>query len=273
MRIINIDLNPLEKYPYWVVQTGGRDINGNRVIEKVNLQILKGSFNDLGKDIDAIIATSDLQGIVKSDDREYLLGQKLPEFLSMLIEIEFPNLAKNRIGVILCGDLYANIEKRGGFGDVKEVWRAFNKHFKWVIGVTGNHDDFGNSNEFENFKKEKNIHYLHNQVKEIDKIKFGGIGGIIGRNDKPNRIEEKEYLKILKELLLKQPNVILIHQSPDNIDAIKQGNEEIRKVIESSPPNLIFCGHSHWDKPLATLENGSQIVNVEGRVVVLINNL
>ena len=31
--------------------------------------------------------------------------------------------------------------KRGGFGDVREVWAAFSKHARWVAGVAGNHDD------------------------------------------------------------------------------------------------------------------------------------
>ncbi len=42
MKILEIENKPIENYPYWIVQTGGRDINGNRVIEKVNLPILIG---------------------------------------------------------------------------------------------------------------------------------------------------------------------------------------------------------------------------------------
>lgn len=271
MKILEIESEPIENYPYWIVQTGGRDINGNRVIEKISLPILLGKVNGLGQDIDALIATSDLQGTIKDGENEYLLGEQLPEFLSMFIEIEFPKLDKNRIGIILCGDLYANLEKRGGRGDVKDVWREFKKYFKWVIGVAGNHDDFGSLSEFESFKREEKIHYLHGQIKEIDKIRVGGISGIIGRTDKPQRVEEKEYLTILKKLLLKQPSMILLHQSPNVLEDNLEGSQEIRKIIETSPSNLIFCGHSHWDKPLAILENEAQIVNLDGRVLILIH--
>jgi hypothetical protein len=42
MRIIKIQDNPIENYPYLIVPTGGRDKDGNRVIEAVNLPILLG---------------------------------------------------------------------------------------------------------------------------------------------------------------------------------------------------------------------------------------
>jgi hypothetical protein len=43
----------------------------------------------------------------------------------------------------------------------------------------------------------------------------------------------------------------------------------LRQVLESLPPALVVCGHDHWDSPLTTLDNGSQVLNVAGRVVVL----
>lgn len=269
MKITALHDEPIEHYPYWIVKTGGRDKHGNRVIEKVNLPILLGKIRGLGQNIDALIATSDLQGSVKEGENEYLLGEKLPGFLSLFLDIEFPYLDKNRVGVVLCGDLYANLEKRGGIGNVKEVWRAFNKHFKWVVGVAGNHDDFGSQKELEGFKREENTHYLHGQIKEIDKIKVGGISGIMGQTDKPNRVEESEFLAMLKKMLLKQPSMVLLHQGPNDSDGNREGSDEIRNILEASPPNLIFCGHTHWNKPLATLENEAQIVNLDGRVVLL----
>lgn len=48
-----------------------------------------------------------------------------------------------RMGAILAGDLYSVPEanKRGGYGDVADVWSAFASRFAWVAGVAGNHDD------------------------------------------------------------------------------------------------------------------------------------
>jgi Icc-related predicted phosphoesterase len=272
VKIIEISEIAIENYPYWIVKKGGIDKNGNQTIQEVDLPIFLGKIAHLGENLDAIIATSDLQGIVKHDDKEYLLGEKLPEFLSIYLELEFPKLDKNRIGILLCGDLYANLEKRGVGGNVQNIWREFNKYFKWVVGVAGNHDDFGNIHEFNAFRNEQNIYYLHKDIQKIDRLNFGGISGIIGRSDKPQRVEEKEYLMSLKKMLLKQPSSILLHQSPDVKAEDLEGNEAIRKVIESSPQNLIFCGHSHWNKQLVVLENGTQIVNLDGKVLVLIND-
>ena len=53
------------------------------------------------------------------------------------------------MGLLLCGDLYVRpaLDARGGLGDVRPVWRAFARHFRWVAGVPGNHDAFGTPSE------------------------------------------------------------------------------------------------------------------------------
>ena len=90
MKIVELGIEPIEFFPYLNIQTGGRDILGNRIVSKIDLPILIGLVKNLGNDIDAIIATSDLQGTVKDGETEYLLGERLPEFLSMVLELEFP---------------------------------------------------------------------------------------------------------------------------------------------------------------------------------------
>ena len=159
-----------------------------------------------------------------------------------------------------------------GLGDVKNVWRMFEEKFGTVVGVAGNHDSFGTAEEFEKFKREKGINFIEKEIRKIESIEVGGISGIIGQVDKPNRIEESVYLMMLKKLLLKQPDIVLLHQSPDFPPKSFEGEAKIREVIEKSPPNLIFCGHSHWSEALVELKNGSQVMNVDNRVVILINS-
>jgi hypothetical protein len=43
----------------------------------------------------------------------------------------------------------------------------------------------------------------------------------------------------------------------------------VRHALEAAPPTLLVRGHDHWPVPLATLANGTQVLNVEGRVVVM----
>lgn len=83
-------------------------------------------------ELDAIIACSDLQRIVPSrrGGEAELLGVALADHLAELAdERVLPPTA--RTGVVLAGDLYSvpAANKRGGFGDVADVWAAFAAHF------------------------------------------------------------------------------------------------------------------------------------------------
>lgn len=264
------NLEPIEKFSYKVVAQGGRDENGNRVIKEENLPIYLGTIINSGiKDIEYIIIASDLQGNVFEKDEPKLLGEVLPSFLELLFQIEFEFVDWKKVGVLLCGDLYARLDKRGGLGDVKNVWRAFNGKFGFVVGVAGNHDDFGKPEEFESFIQEEGIHYLHNQIRKVRKLKIGGISGIIGRPDKPFRNDESKHLKELEKLLLAQPDFVLLHEGPNNINPELQGNDKIREIIERSKRNIIFCGHNHWNCSLIEKENGTQILNVDSKCFIL----
>jgi Icc-related predicted phosphoesterase len=269
IRIVEIDTQPIEVFPYWIVPQGGRDEQGNRRNEQVLLPILKGTVHGLPPGIDALIVASDLQGNVIEGEEVLLLGEKLPEFLSLLIKLEFPRLDTRRIGVMLCGDLFASLGKRGESGKVQQVWRKFKSEFKWVAGVAGNHDYFGTAKEMESFVREEHICFLHRQIKEIDGLQLGGIGGIIGRTDKLNRMEESDYVQALQKLLRQQPHAVLLHQSPDYPEKGYLGEKSIRQVLENASPNLIMCGHCHWETPLVELSNRTQILNADSRVVIL----
>lgn len=120
----------------------------------------------------------------------------------MLFEIEFEGVDREWVGVLLCGDLYVRLDKRGGFGDVKNVWRVFNDKFGFVVGVVGNYDDFGEFEVFKFFVWEEGIYYLYNYVRKVKMLKIGGLSGIIGCFDKFFRNDESEYLKELKKLFL-----------------------------------------------------------------------
>jgi Icc-related predicted phosphoesterase len=270
MKIELNDSEPIEKFTYKVVAQGGRDESGNRVLKEEDLPIYLGSIKNIkADDIDYLIIASDLQGnVIKNGDNQ-LLGEVLPEFLKLLFDIEFSNVNRNKIGVFLCGDFFARLDKRGGLGDVKNVWRAFNKHFGFVVGVAGNHDDFGDAQEFENFQQEEGIYYLHNQIKKVANLKIGGISGIIGRPDKPFRNEETKHLKELKKLLLKQPDFILLHEGPNNLIPKLQGNDKIRAIIEGSQKNVLCCGHNHWNHTLIEKKNGTQIINADSKCIIL----
>lgn len=270
MKISLDEINTIEKYSYLEIGRG-QTSNGKPIIIRKELPIYLGEFENTETNIDFLIICSDLQGITKKESEYKLVGEELPEFLNLLIKIEISEIENPSIGVILCGDLYTNLEKRGSSGDVRTVWHKFNEYFDWVTGVAGNHDKFGNQLEMKEFKSTENIHLLHKEIINLDKLKIGGISGIIGREGKLNRIDEKDYLDSLKKLLKKNLDFIVLHETPDfpNLNFI--GNEKIREVIEKGNESIICCGHCFWEKTLIELKNKSKILNVDSKVVILKN--
>ncbi len=265
---ITIDLNnPLETYPY--LEVGTRTIGKNNSPEVLHksLPIFCAEYETENTDIDLLVVASDLQGIAEEKGEHYLLGEKLPSFLKTLIEIEFPDCKK--IGVLLCGDLYTSLKKRGASGDVRNVWIEFNNYFDWVAGVAGNHDTFGDESEKERFKKHKNIHLLCKKIIELDGLKIGGISGIIGRADKTNRVDESEFLSSLTSLSKQELDFTLIHETPDFPKFNEIGNSKIREHIEKLSAMRICCGHCFWDISLVDFANKTQVLNVDSKVVLM----
>lgn len=270
LQIQKIEKDPIHYFPYKVVAARHQDDGGYRQLQDTLFPVWKGVIDNLPKDLDAIIVASDLQGHCEVNGALVLLGEVLPEELKLLLEIQYPDIAPDRTGVFLCGDLFALTHRRGGMGDVQHIWKAFADTFKWVAGVAGNHDMIGQNNkDVKTLQYAKNSYYLDNGIAKIDGMQIAGLGGIIGSPKKHNRREESDYLKQLKKLLLKKPDVLLLHEGPDFPEANFIGTELIREMLERSPSTLVCCGHTHWDIPLKTLSNATQVLNMEGRAIIL----
>lgn len=123
MKLTVNDITPIETYPYLEVGSSNLEhLSFPQLLHK-SLPIYLGEWVNENAKVDLIIICSDLQGIIEEAGEHYLLGEKLPAFLKLLIEMDLsPN---NKIGVFLCGDLYTSIKKRGSSGDVRTVWKEF----------------------------------------------------------------------------------------------------------------------------------------------------
>ena len=271
MRVHLPSENPITTLTYLNVPSGGRGLLGQRPLEEVELPILTGTFTDLDADWDALILASDLQGTLPGEEAPLLLGCALADYLPLVFELYFPEISLDRVGALLCGDLYARPDRRGGLGDVRHVWRAFNKHFAFVAGVAGNHDSFGSRDEFTAFQREAGIYFLDGNIRKIGGMQVGGISGVIGQAGKPNRVAEKDFLSQLKRLALKQPDFLLLHEGPNHLSPSMIGNERIRETLAASPKNTVCCGHRHWPVTLVETPKGTQIVNLDAKCLVLIN--
>jgi Icc-related predicted phosphoesterase len=218
----------------------------------------------LPDDLDAIIACSDLQGIVpEPHTREArLLGIAVAEELDELaFDGKLPPAA--RTGIVLAGDLYSvpDANKRGGHGDVAPVWQAFAERFAWVVGVGGNHDDMTA------VERTERAIALDTEVVVLDGLRIGGVDLICGNPAKPGRRDAEDQLARIDLVASEGVDLLVLHEGPHGDDE-QSGNPAIRTAIERHRVPLTICGHCHWDAALATHPHG-QILNVDARVVVL----
>lgn len=268
MRIISISDKLTHHIPFITYAS-----NSGGVVNKI-LPVVLAKVDYLPDGLDAIIATSDLQGIDPKNHR--LLGHLVSEELEKLAnsgKIPSPQTT----GIILAGDFFAHIDKRGGVGDVREVWYAFGRRFRWIAGVGGNHDSFGRTpQEMKAFQKQKRIHYLDGDIISLDGLQIGGISGIIGKTTKPFRRSEQDFRQLIQEVLEESIDILVLHEGPNDTESKLIGNQSIRAELTRGSTRggnlLVICGHSHWRVPMTALPQGIQVLNVDTRVVVMVKS-
>lgn len=198
------------------------------------------------------------------------IGEVLAEELLVLCELGVlpPSAA---VGVVLTGDLYCDpaLERRGGLGDVTSVWQAFAHDFAFVTGVLGNHDLV----EVGELDGAVAPGPLDLAVVEVGGLCVGGISGIVGSPQRPNRREEGEFLTAVSMLLenKRRPDLLVLHEAPAVPEANVKGGVALREMLElkAGLGQLVACGHVHWDSPLLRLRKGAQVLNADARCIVL----
>jgi Icc protein len=269
MRILGFDDEPLHEILY--LEAAPRGGSAPR-----RLPIMRGRVDRLPDGLDALLVASDLQGVApswSSGGQSVLLGEVLAEEIERLAgEGIVPPTAA--VGAILAGDLYSapGGDKRGASGDVRDVWLAFASVCRWVVGVAGNHDRFGNEREAGRFRGEPGVHLLDGETVVVDGLRIGGVSLIIGNPAKPGRRSEDDFLDSLQRVLDEQPDIVILHEGPDG-NAGQRGNPHIRARLAAGAAALTICGHDHWHEPLAELDTRGrerlQVLNVDARAVLL----
>ncbi len=208
-----LTLQSIDTTPFFELEFQNAASRGGRVTERV--PFLRGEVEGLPEGLDALLLTADLQGrtTTYSDEGEVwtLLGIAVAKaYLELAAEGRVPD--PERTVAVLAGDLYTVplADKRGGTGDVREVWRAFAATFRSVVGVAGNHDLFGQTRgEREAFSREAGIHLLDAGLSNIEGLRVAGVGGIPGNPTKPNRRDPAEFGERIAELLALHPHLLL----------------------------------------------------------------
>ena len=237
--------------------------------------VFHARVDQLSKELDAVIVTADLQGRELFPAGQHgpaqglrLLGDVMPEKLVPCLDRLKVN-SGDRVGAILAGDFYTcpDLKGRGGTGDVTSVWQAFADEYRWVVGVAGNHDTFGESGK--PFSR-TNAHFLDGNRTEVDGIRFAGISGVVGSPRKNFRRTHENFVYELDEILQVQTDIAVRHDGPDApAESGCRGIEDVRKVVDRRRPGLVVRGHCHWPMPFVELSCGVQDLNVDATVAIL----
>lgn len=267
MQILKIHEHPFSSLSYVNAAPGGGTV-------LATLPISRAEVDRLPPSIDALLVTSDLQGVVVGapPDREIaLLGCALADHYLALAANDHSLPPADRVGVILAGDLYSapGGDVRGATGDVRAVWYRFADHFAFVAGVAGNHDLFGTPKERRRFEGEPGIHLIDGTVAEISGLRIGGVSGIIGESAKNERKREDYFLSLLADVLEQQPDFVVLHQGPDGGEGRLRGHSGVRELLAAAAPMLTVCGHAHWPRAMAEPDPGQVTLNVDGRALLL----
>lgn len=269
LRIEELEGPILLEVPFATSQVGGG-------ITESFLQVSTGRARGVPVGLDALLFTADLQGRERAlgdGPPGRLLGEVLAEAVDAAARREL-DLQPRRIGVILAGDFYArpSLDRRGGSGDVRPVWRAYAERFGWVAGVAGNHDRFGpgwSLPDLEAFRLAERTHLLDGDVIELNNLRIAGVSGVVGNPRRPFRRTQETFDAEVARLATTAPHVLVMHDGPDVAGAQLRGMTSVREILEDAQPMLVVRGHSHWPRPLAELSNGTQVLNVDGRAVLL----
>lgn len=267
MRIIQIESRPVIEFPYLNAGRAGK-------CDEARLPVQIGTVDRLPDGVTALVVTSDLQGRehfqFQTGSHLRLLGEWLPEMLRSSV-LPSLSLSAKSVGVLLAGDFYTvpKLDKRGGIGDVTPVWEAFAREFSWVVGVAGNHDSFGND-PFRVPSFQAPVHFLDGDTRDIGRLTIAGISGIFGNPKRPWRKDPESFVCFLESLHGRQPDILLMHDGPDVPERNLRGTSLIRETLEKFDRPLVIRGHKHWDMPVAELSGGLQVLNVDARVVILV---
>lgn len=267
LELVSVEDEAFAELRYLNAARGGGTVSERLPVQRGLVRGLPRGPGGLGGPggLDALIATSDLQGVVRArrGAPSTLLGIAVAELLE---ELSFDGAIPpaERTGVLLAGDLYSvpDADKRGGHGDVAAVWAAFAERFAWVAGVAGNHDDVSR------LVSDERVHLLDTDVVDKGGLRLGGVGYIAGNPEKRGRRAEDDQLERLELIAMEGVDILLCHEGPSGEGASQLGHEGIRALVERSRVPLTICGHVHWGDAVARHPRGA-ILNVDARVVVL----
>jgi Icc protein len=260
MRILAIEPKPFHSIRY----AFGAGIR----CQSASLPFHRALVDELPDSLQAIVVTGDLQGVVEAPSTGEII-----DMLSNALCRELRHLrsqgrlpAREATAALLAGDLHAY----AGEADVTGVWHDLAEVCRWIAGVAGNHDlpPIRSGRENGPASDRGAMHFLHQTSVKLDGLLIGGVSGVIGERGLQSH-SEREFVASVVAIAQQHPDVMVMHDGPNVAGTDVPGWPSIRRALEAAPPTLVIRGHDHWPTPLATLANETQVLNVEGRVIVI----
>lgn len=230
------------------------------------LPFIQGKIRGLPARSPTLVAMGDLQGRTgMGSDATTLLGCGVAAELPAIQAAAGLPAPLGCVG-LLAGDFYCvpNAAKRGGTGDVTEVWRDLRGRFGSMVGVLGNHDLFGEALS----PQPPPADCLDGKVVEIGGLRIGGVSGIVGSPGRTNRRGPDEFVEVLLGVLAESPHIVVLHAAPQADDGAP-GEATLAALIKDTGfDGLIVCGHVHWRSRVQRCGQAT-LLNVDGAVVTL----
>jgi Icc protein len=271
-KIDQIESRPLVTLDYKHLGPAGERCHGI-------LPIVSAHVTGLPDSLDALILTGGLRGFrgIPEGAPACPIGVAAAIWLESMSSVgALP--PGNRMGVILAGgfDPVCGLDCDDEAGRVGAVWHAFRKWVRWVVGVAGDTDSQDLTRDTrQRLQANGRSFLLDGDSVDVDMLRMGGIGSPPPDHDCPEETDAGTPdptagdLRAIRALSGVGIDILVLHWSPSGGSAGQPGSVALRRCLEALPPTVIVCCRHRWDSPLTKLENGTQVLNVTGRVVVL----
>lgn len=174
-----------------------------------HLSVQRAEVDALPAGLDALVATSDLQGrgITASDDDPPLLGEVLAEWWATSAQQGLvPDPA--RTGMLLCGDLWAHPASINAAGRATSVpygrpcpGPSDGSQASWATTTCSTSARTAASDHLRRAPFSANAHVLDGTVCDVDGLRVAGVSGLIGDPRLLHRRESPAYRALLERLI------------------------------------------------------------------------